>query len=168
MIAQVMVQPSIWVESGITIKKVRDVYLFKFTDALQARLDYLAERKKSDILSAEEEAELTGLDNLALACQRCNSNRYNFTTVLDPQTQTMVPLFNPRTQRWAEHFVWTADGLSIVKGAQIAGMQPAPPQGLGTRLWIVPIAPHMVGPGSAYAVTSLGCNHRYSRTAKCI
>ena len=61
MIAQVMVQPSIWVESGITIKKVRDVYLFKFTDALQARLDYLAESKKSDILSAEEEAELAGL-----------------------------------------------------------------------------------------------------------
>jgi hypothetical protein len=37
------------------------MYLFKFTDALQARLDYLAERKKSDILGAEEEAELTGL-----------------------------------------------------------------------------------------------------------
>ena len=30
MIAQVIVQPSIWVESGITIRKVRDVYLFKF------------------------------------------------------------------------------------------------------------------------------------------
>ena len=54
------------------------------------------------------------LDNLALACQRCNSYRYNFTTALDPHTQIMVPLFNPRTQRWAEHFVWTADGLSIV------------------------------------------------------
>jgi transcriptional antiterminator Rof (Rho-off) len=37
------------------------VYLFKFTDALQARLDHLAKRKKSDILNAEEEAELTGL-----------------------------------------------------------------------------------------------------------
>jgi hypothetical protein len=61
MIAQVMVQPSIWVESGITIRKVRDVYLFKFTDALQTRLDHLADRKKSDILSAEEEAELAGL-----------------------------------------------------------------------------------------------------------
>jgi hypothetical protein len=61
MIAQVMVQPSIWIESGITVKKVGDMHLFKFTDALQARLDSLAERKKSDPLSAEEEAELTGL-----------------------------------------------------------------------------------------------------------
>ena len=36
MITQVMVQPFSWVESGITLRKVRDVYLFKFTDALQA------------------------------------------------------------------------------------------------------------------------------------
>ena len=61
MIAQVMVQPSFWVESGITIKKVRNAYLFKFTDELQARLDDLSERKKSDTLTAEEEAELAGM-----------------------------------------------------------------------------------------------------------
>lgn len=61
MITQVMVQPSSWVESGITLRKVRDVYLFKFTDALQARLDALAERQKSETLSAEEAAELAGL-----------------------------------------------------------------------------------------------------------
>ena len=61
MITQVMVQPSFWVESGITIKKVRNAYLFKFTDALQSRLDDLSERKKSDTLSAEEAAELAGI-----------------------------------------------------------------------------------------------------------
>jgi hypothetical protein len=61
MITQVMVQPSFWVESGITIKKVRNAYLFEFTDALQSRLDDLSERKKSDTLSAEEAAELAGI-----------------------------------------------------------------------------------------------------------
>jgi hypothetical protein len=61
MITQVMVQPSFWVESGITIRKVRDVYLFKFTDTLQTRLEHLSERKKSDTLTAEEEAELAGM-----------------------------------------------------------------------------------------------------------
>jgi hypothetical protein len=61
MITQVMVQPSFWVESGITIKKVRNAYLFKFTDALQSRLDELSERKKSDTLPAEEAAELAGI-----------------------------------------------------------------------------------------------------------
>jgi hypothetical protein len=46
---------------GITIKKIRQAYLFKFTDELQPRLDDLSERKKSETLSAEEEAELAGL-----------------------------------------------------------------------------------------------------------
>ncbi|MEB3291634.1 MAG: HNH endonuclease signature motif containing protein [Synechococcales bacterium] len=54
------------------------------------------------------------LENLALACQRCNGYRYNFTSGVDPETQTSVPLFNPRQQDWAEHFVWTAEGTEIV------------------------------------------------------
>lgn len=54
------------------------------------------------------------LSNLALACQRCNGYRYNFTTGIDPQTQQEIPLFNPRQQKWADHFIWTADGLRIV------------------------------------------------------
>jgi hypothetical protein len=56
-----MVQPSFWVESGIKIEKVRQAYLFKFTDELQSRLDDLSERKKSDSLRPEEEAELAGI-----------------------------------------------------------------------------------------------------------
>jgi 5-methylcytosine-specific restriction endonuclease McrA len=34
--------------------------------------------------------------NLALACQRCNGYRYNFTTGIDPDTGNTIPLFNPR------------------------------------------------------------------------
>ncbi len=52
-------------------------------------------------------------DNLALACQRCNGYRYNFTTGIDPQTQEIVPLFNPRQQNWSDHFIWTVNGLRI-------------------------------------------------------
>jgi len=62
---------------------------------------------------------LDNLENLALACQRCNGYRYNFTTGIDPDTQAIVPLFNPRTQHWAEHFMWTADGVSIVGTSSI-------------------------------------------------
>jgi transcriptional antiterminator Rof (Rho-off) len=61
MVTQIMVQPSSWVESGIKLSKVRDLNLFKFTDELQARLDNLAERKKSEELAEEEEAELAGM-----------------------------------------------------------------------------------------------------------
>lgn len=53
------------------------------------------------------------LDNLALACRRCNERRYNFVAGFDPETQAIVPLFNPRQQRWAEHFVWLDQGIAI-------------------------------------------------------
>jgi hypothetical protein len=61
MVTQIMVQPSSWVESGIKLSKVRGLNLFKFTDELQVRLDSLAERKKSEVLAEEEEAELAGI-----------------------------------------------------------------------------------------------------------
>jgi hypothetical protein len=54
------------------------------------------------------------LENLALACHRCNERRYNFMTGTDPQTQTTVSLFNPRQQQWLTHFIWTADGIKIL------------------------------------------------------
>ncbi|ELR96481.1 HNH endonuclease [Gloeocapsa sp. PCC 73106] len=53
-------------------------------------------------------------DNLALACQRCNGYRYNFTTGVDPETQAELNLFNPRRQFWREHFIWTIDALRII------------------------------------------------------
>lgn len=59
--AQMMVQPSFWVESGIKISKVRNFNLFKFTDELQSRLEQLSENKKAEILTTEEEAELAGI-----------------------------------------------------------------------------------------------------------
>jgi HNH endonuclease len=53
-------------------------------------------------------------DNLALACHRCNGRRYNFTDGIDPDTQTSVALFNPRTNLWSDHFIWSADGQNIL------------------------------------------------------
>ncbi len=52
-------------------------------------------------------------DNLALACHRCNGRRYSFTDGIDPETQAIVPLFNPRYDQWSEHFIWSADGQLI-------------------------------------------------------
>jgi HNH endonuclease len=54
------------------------------------------------------------LNNLALACRRCNERRYNFTTGIDPETEMEVALFNPRQQQWSDHFIWSADALQIV------------------------------------------------------
>jgi HNH endonuclease len=53
-------------------------------------------------------------ENLALACQRCNGNRYNFIQAADPLTKQQVALFNPRVHQWAEHFQWSQEGCYIL------------------------------------------------------
>lgn len=52
------------------------------------------------------------LDNLALACPDCNLHKGCDLTGIDTETGTVTRLFDPRTQRWDEHFVW--QGLRIV------------------------------------------------------
>jgi len=52
--------------------------------------------------------------NLWLACPLCNRYKGNKTTAVDPETGEEVPLFNPRTQVWSEHFHWSEDGLCII------------------------------------------------------
>jgi len=47
------------------------------------------------------------LDNLALSCQGCNNRKYNHTEAIDPVTGSLVPLYHPRLQDWAEHFIWS-------------------------------------------------------------
>ena len=52
--------------------------------------------------------------NLWLACAWCNSYKGDKIRALDPVTEEEVPLFNPRTQRWSEHFCWSDDGIRII------------------------------------------------------
>ncbi|MGH7966294.1 MAG: HNH endonuclease [Candidatus Binatia bacterium] len=51
---------------------------------------------------------------LAWACPACNSHKYTKTDACDSQTGRVVPLFNPRRQRWSRHFAWSEDFLLIV------------------------------------------------------
>jgi hypothetical protein len=60
------------------------------------------------------------VDNLALACRRCNERRYNFVKAIDPQTQEVVSIFDPRRQLWSEHFVWINNATEI-KGVTSIG-----------------------------------------------
>jgi hypothetical protein len=54
----------------------------------------------------------TTADNLALACVSCSLRKWAKQTALDPDSGEEVPLFNPRTQGWAEHFRW--DSMRVV------------------------------------------------------
>ncbi len=64
MITQTMVQPSSWIEAGVKLQNVRGLDLFKFTDALQTRLETLIDHQKSNLLTPEETAELAGIREL--------------------------------------------------------------------------------------------------------
>lgn len=52
--------------------------------------------------------------NLWLSCPLCNRAKSDKVNAVDPVTGVLVSLFNPRTQIWSEHFVWSADGLRVV------------------------------------------------------
>ena len=49
---------------SIKLEKQDQHSLFKFTDDLQARMEQLLERKKADLLTLEEIAELEAIDEL--------------------------------------------------------------------------------------------------------
>jgi hypothetical protein len=53
-------------------------------------------------------------DNLCLACELCNQYKWTKTEGLDPQSGETVVLFNPRQQKWHEHFTWSEDGTEIL------------------------------------------------------
>lgn len=61
MITETMVKPSHWIETGIEIQPVKDLFLFKFDENLQNRLDNLNQKRKSGQLNPEEAAELAGI-----------------------------------------------------------------------------------------------------------
>jgi 5-methylcytosine-specific restriction endonuclease McrA len=69
-----------------------------------------------DHVIAEKHGGTTDIDNLALACWRCNRHKGSDLTSFDPQTQRLSPLFNPRTQIWSEHFAY--------EGERITGLTP--------------------------------------------
>jgi hypothetical protein len=52
--------------------------------------------------------------NLWLSCPLCNRHKADRTSATDPETGNEVVLYDPRRQRWSEHFCWSADGLRIV------------------------------------------------------
>jgi hypothetical protein len=53
--------------------------------------------------------------NLFLACPRCNGHKSDRVEAVDPETGSVVPLFNPRALPWAEHFAWV-DGGAVIEG----------------------------------------------------
>jgi hypothetical protein len=53
-------------------------------------------------------------ENLALACELCNQEKWAKTDATDPITGQVTLLFNPRQQCWNDHFRWSKDGSEVI------------------------------------------------------
>ena len=58
---QLMVQPSAFIDAGIQMQMVQGLPLFKFSDALQDRLDELNDQRREAELPSDEQVELAGI-----------------------------------------------------------------------------------------------------------
>ena len=61
---------------------------------------------------ASQHLQDDSLSNLALACDRCNLHKGTNLSTIDPGTQDLVEIFNPREDCWSDHF--TVVGPEIV------------------------------------------------------
>jgi 5-methylcytosine-specific restriction endonuclease McrA len=59
----------------------------------------------------------TRASNLCLACFACNHHKGPNVAGVDPDTNKIVPLFNPRRHKWERHFRW--------EGPEVIGITPA-------------------------------------------
>jgi 5-methylcytosine-specific restriction endonuclease McrA len=57
-----------------------------------------------------------GIENLALACDRCNLHKGPTLSGIDPESSQIVPLFHPRRHTWSSHF--------RLRSAVIEGLSP--------------------------------------------
>jgi hypothetical protein len=53
-------------------------------------------------------------ENLWLACHACNEFKAARTHGRDPASGRRIRLWNPRRQKWTDHFCWSEDGTEIV------------------------------------------------------
>lgn len=80
--------------------------------------------------------------NLALACRSCNLHKAHHVSAIDPQSATPVGLFNPRADRWADHFAVDLEsgevrGLTPVGRATVERLRLNDPVQLTARqFWI--------------------------------
>lgn len=53
-------------------------------------------------------------ENFWLVCESCNRAKSDKTESFDSVTNSIVSIFNPRTQIWSEHFEWSDDFTRII------------------------------------------------------
>ena len=66
----------------------------------------------ADHIIARQHGGESGLQNLALACLHCNQHKGPNIAGRNPDTDEVVELFDPRRDRWGDHFEWNGADLT--------------------------------------------------------
>lgn len=64
---------------------------------------------------------LSHASNLALACPHCNAHKSAAVEGFDSLASEHSPYFDPRRQRWSEHFAWSAIAIGELVGRTATG-----------------------------------------------
>ncbi len=71
-----------------------------------------AAEEQRDILSGRKARVDVGQLRLSYVCSFCNASKGSNVAGYDPETGTLVPLFNPRRDNWQDHFAWDGPRLT--------------------------------------------------------
>ena len=72
------------------------------------------QRHEIDHIHPRSQGGEATLENLCLACATCNGFKADRTHEADPETGESISLFNPRSQKWRDHFAWDDGGVHIM------------------------------------------------------
>lgn len=91
-----------------------------FCEYCKSPADFSTEPFSIEHIIPRSKEGLDKIENLAYACIGCNIYKSNKTSFLDTISQQISVLFNPRTMKWSEHFIWDESLTSILGKTAIA------------------------------------------------
>lgn len=80
------------------------------------------------------------MQNLCWSCHRCNLNKGPNLSGIDPVSNEVVRLFNPRLQEWSRHFRWDGAelfGMTKIGRATVAVLDMNEPQRVQLRFALI-------------------------------
>lgn len=135
--------------SYISPKKKQLVYerAFGCCEYCQCLADFVPDTLPIEHIIPESKNGSNEISNLALSCHGCNGSKYDKIRGVDPTTELNVSLFNPRLQKWREHFKWNDDfseilGLTNIGRATIATLKMNRPNVVNLRFALYVIGYH--------------------------
>lgn len=80
----------------------------------QSRFDHTTEHFAVEHITPSSRGGSSELDNLAFSCSGCNGHKHTKIVAPDPVSGQTIALYNPRQQKWENHFAWSEDYTQII------------------------------------------------------